>query len=154
MSEIKISYTQDQIIERMFWDILYELQREASDLGVGKEVIGFRADWGSGERPLIVFAEYKEEQSENGNKSGNIYILESSGYYKIGITKNIKSRLNSLQTANPNKIKLVHSKFISNYDEHECFLHQVFNNSKKNGEWFDLDEAQLQYAIDYINNQQ
>jgi hypothetical protein len=46
-----------------------------------------------------------------------VYLLKSyeSGYYKIGISKNPRARISSLQTGNPERIELVHSYQTKHY---------------------------------------
>ena len=72
-----------------------------------------------------------------------VYFIRS-GYdkkppIKIGVAKNIERRLNSLQTANPEKLTLIASIECSSRSEAfniESYLHNELNNRKIRGEWF------------------
>lgn len=153
MSKVKIIYTQDEIIERLFFSIIPDLQEYSDEEGLEDKVIGFVVKWKANGN-LSVSPTYEDIASiKQPTKSGYIYILKSSGYYKIGISKNVKARIVSLQTSNPNKIELIHSKNIKDYMIHESFLHEKFIHSRINGEWFNLNNNQLEEAITYINDQ-
>lgn len=71
---------------------------------------------------------------------GFIYLLSSdSGQYKIGMTKNIKQRINQLKISVPFKIELIHSFPADNAREAEGILHKMFASQRMTGEWFSLD---------------
>ncbi len=53
-----------------------------------------------------------------------IYLLESSGYYKIGIANDVAARISQLQTGNPNQINLVVCYGFENAAPVEGVLHQ------------------------------
>lgn len=70
---------------------------------------------------------------------GYLYILESDGKTKIGITKNSPSkRVAQLQTGSPNPIRLVKSYRTWKYKQLEQDLHKQFSLLQTNGgsEWF------------------
>jgi hypothetical protein len=78
---------------------------------------------------------------------GHVYFIQviSSGNVKIGYSKNIKSRLSTIQTSIPEKIKLL--GFISGDKVKEKELHKKFNLYHIRGEWFRCSST----LIDYIN---
>lgn len=58
---------------------------------------------------------------------------------KIGVAKNINRRLDSLQTANPEKLEVIASIKCSNRAEAyniESYLHEKLKNRRIRGEWF------------------
>jgi len=62
-----------------------------------------------------------------------------NGYYKIGRTINIQSRLRSLQREFPLEIKLVHYFECDDYIATESSLHKIYGAYRKgNTEWFAL----------------
>lgn len=67
------------------------------------------------------------------------YIVEAHKYVKIGYTKNLENRIDTMQTGNPHPIKLV-CKFV--YDTEsaaramEAHLHRRFRRARFNREWF------------------
>lgn len=77
-------------------------------------------------------------------KSNILYILRSKSgekdIYKIGITNDLSKRLRSIQTGNSEKVFLEHHEEIPEYikiTEMENWLHSVFGNNRKTGEWFE-----------------
>jgi len=71
-----------------------------------------------------------------------IYLLrqDQTDNYKIGITRDLESRLKNLQTGCPNKIEVI-STFKSKYARNlEGFFHRIWKHHKINGEWFYLIE--------------
>jgi predicted GIY-YIG superfamily endonuclease len=72
-------------------------------------------------------------------KKNYIYILqqENSNIIKIGVTNNIKKRLQSIQTGNPNKVSVYHYEERNNAYTVEAFLKKKFISYKKEGEWYE-----------------
>jgi len=72
-----------------------------------------------------------------------VYLLESGGYYKIGVTidSSIEKRILALQTGNPLKITLVaKTGTIKTAYNIEKTLHEKFKTKQMRGEWFALEE--------------
>lgn len=65
-----------------------------------------------------------------------VYFIQrgDDGPVKIGITKNLKSRLNGLQTSSAEKL-FVRREFNGTQDD-EAMFHQVFAAHRMSGEWF------------------
>ena len=61
-------------------------------------------------------------------------IGDTTSYLKIGLTKDLNSRLSSLQTANPYKLELLDT-FLT-YREVEKSIHEELHNNKRIREWF------------------
>jgi hypothetical protein len=82
-----------------------------------------------------------------------VYILESQGIYKIGLTKwTMFRRLASLQTGNPYEINII-KQYKTNYlTFDEKLLHDKFNNKRFRWEWFNLNKTDLEYIEDYFTN--
>ena len=75
---------------------------------------------------------------------GKLYLLESNGVYKIGITTgNVHKRIKKLQTGNPYRIQLVWEKECSNYLGMEKYWHTMFACKRLVGEWFELTAVDL-----------
>ena len=94
-----------------------------------------------------IFIESKNNLNHIKQKTGYIYILESQGYYKIGKTINIKSRISKYTTENPNEINIIHTFKADNYTKEEERLHKKFKKKNHRGEWFDLDEKDINYIL-------
>jgi hypothetical protein len=81
-----------------------------------------------------------------------VYLLSSeingSKIYKIGFTKrNVENRIKEFQTGNASEIKIVET-FKSKWGTKiESFLHRKFSNKKISGEWFGLNESDINNFI-------
>jgi hypothetical protein len=78
-------------------------------------------------------------------KVDDLYLIldEDSNHLKIGRSKNVKARLNQLQTANSHKLKLLYSLPEKGYLENE--IHDVFKRLKVKDEWFINDGKIIDY---------
>lgn len=71
---------------------------------------------------------------------------------KIGIAKNVKRRLASLQTSSPSKLELlgiIKTKSVNNARKIEKLLHEKFAKNRIRGEWFKTNVE----LLDYIKQQ-
>ena len=70
-----------------------------------------------------------------------VYILKTSDdVYKIGVAKDVESRVRQLQTGSVEEITLV-NKFLSEFPfKIESTLHRKYNRNRINGEWYYLTE--------------
>lgn len=75
--------------------------------------------------------------------TGCVYVLKCMGYYKIGMTSDIKTRKPSLDLCLPEPAELVLTIPCENYIQFEKHLHDRFASKRKNGEWFDLDDEDI-----------
>jgi hypothetical protein len=67
-----------------------------------------------------------------------IYLVKCGNYYKIGLTKNIKSRIKSLQTGASQKLQLIDFFETSQPQKDEKLLHDFLSRFHSTGEWFAL----------------
>ena len=73
---------------------------------------------------------------------GYVYLIHDlyNNTYKIGVTNNLVKRMNSLQTGNVCKLKLIES-FKTDYPYRlETMLHRSLEQYRENNEWFSLPE--------------
>ena len=77
-----------------------------------------------------------------------VYILKTSDdVYKIGVAKDVESRVRQLQTGSVEEITLV-NKFLSEFPfKIESTLHRKYNSNRINGEWYYLTEENLNSFI-------
>jgi hypothetical protein len=87
-------------------------------------------------------------------KTGYVYFItatyERNYPVKIGFTeteKGIYARLASLQTGNPNKLKVI--RFEKACYGHEQYLHEKYGYLRLEGEWFKRNKQ----LIEYINTE-
>ena len=72
---------------------------------------------------------------------------------KIGIAKNVKRRLASLQTSSPSELKLLgtmKTKSVNDAKKIEKSLHTRFDENRIRGEWFKADTELLNYIKQQI----
>jgi len=70
-----------------------------------------------------------------------VYLLRGdNGFYKIGISQNVESRLRHLSTSNPDQLSIVTTKLVDDAFSLEQKLHAKYAKyrTKANGEWFRL----------------
>lgn len=87
-----------------------------------------------------------EESSKD--KAGYVYVLRAdNGYYKVGRTKNLDSRMYQLEVALPYDLELVCAIEVKDYITTEKALHDLFTDAGKHikGEWFELGETDIEY---------
>ena len=76
-----------------------------------------------------------------------VYLIGSQGHVKIGIAIDVRSRLSTLQTSSPLKLKLLKSWKSVNALASEKMLHKKFAKFRQSGEWFQLPDNVLQNLI-------
>jgi len=85
------------------------------------------------------------------NRQGFVYLMRNkrNGYTKIGFSNNPEFREKTLQSEEP-EIKLL-CKFKSIFSE-EYWLHHEFKSKRLRGEWFDLNDSDIQSIITYFED--
>ena len=84
-----------------------------------------------------------------------VYIIVANNfeYLKIGMTKNIKGRMNNLQSGCPFRLSLWASIRTDKPNEMETYLHSEFAEFNVRGEWFSMPDSQLDKLL-YICDQE
>ncbi len=75
-----------------------------------------------------------------------IYLFERGEFYKIGMSRDVESRLNNLSALPPFDLKLVCKMETEHALEAEAALHDKFHNKRKRGEWFVLTKEDVRYV--------
>ena len=83
-------------------------------------------------------------------KSTIVYIMKAGGFYKIGITANVRYRMKQCQTGNPIKIKLIFSENVAKPRTVEAILHSACKDKRMRGEWFTLSKKDVDSVIAII----
>ena len=78
-----------------------------------------------------------------------LYFIKAGMFIKIGVAKNVDNRLKSISTGCPFKPEIVATKALGKlcYLVERC-LHIQYADKCTNGEWFELDEADIKSIID------
>tara|TARA_R110000823_G_scaffold187859_1_gene320001 strand:+ start:753 stop:1256 length:504 start_codon:yes stop_codon:yes gene_type:complete len=82
-----------------------------------------------------------------------VYLIkaENTDLYKIGYTEGrIKDRVKGLQTGCPHMLSIIEQ--CSGSIAHEQHLHQVFEDNRTHGEWFEFNEETLKKVIDTMTS--
>ena len=90
----------------------------------------------------------REEQElyEQNQKAGYVYLMRSSnGYYKIGISKNVKNRLGDIKRQFPIQVEIIHYIACADQRKTEAFLHRKYFAKRVEYEWFDLDAQDIHW---------
>ncbi len=74
---------------------------------------------------------------------GFVYLFKSGRYYKIGKTKDMVRRGTEIRIQLPEKLDLIHSIQTDDPSGVEAYWHRRFDEKRMNGEWFDLNSADI-----------
>ena len=104
-------------------------------------------DWAGSERRDVV-------KGHDPFTPGFIYVLsfrDMSGerFCKIGMAKNLESRIASIQTSLPFKLKIEMCFYSENMAKTEKEMHAEFSDERVAGEWFRLTDNQLMSIRSY-----
>ena len=72
-----------------------------------------------------------------------LYLIKCQQYYKIGVANDVESRLAQLSTGNPFPLEVMAVYGYVNAELVERAVHQRFVNLRVRGEWFGLNENDL-----------
>ncbi len=80
------------------------------------------------------------------------FIAQNNNTIKIGYSKNIKKRINSLKTASPYPLLLL--GYIEGNMDMEKFLHEKFKRFHLEREWFSVseDSRDSREILDFVND--
>jgi Meiotically up-regulated gene 113 len=81
--------------------------------------------------------------SDSNEKLGEVYLFKSGRFYKIGKTYDTVRRGTELRIQLPEKMDLIHSIKTDDPSGIEAYWHRRFESKRMNGEWFDLNSADI-----------
>ncbi len=79
---------------------------------------------------------------------GYLYLIHCVGfpYYKTGVTTgNPHARIQALQTGLPFDLELEYAVQVPDIYQEEALLHEVYKDNHVRGEWFSLNQTELEY---------
>ena len=94
----------------------------------------------------------KEKRQDAVNDKSFLYIIKSNGFYKIGITSNLKNRFRSYSSHTGYTSELRFSKIINNANDLEKELINKYSDFCTQGDWFSFTDSKLLEVISYISN--
>lgn len=81
-----------------------------------------------------------------------VYLIESNGFHKIGMTTSIPKRMKGLQTSSATEIVPVSCYLAAgSAREAEGKLHKIFADIRMKGEWFDFTGKSPEALIDGLS---
>ena len=79
---------------------------------------------------------------------GEVYLAKAdTGHYKIGVSKTPGKRIKHFRTIMPVDVEIVHRFASDNCREAERLLHEQFASLRHRGEWFNLQEHDVQHIV-------
>lgn len=78
-----------------------------------------------------------------GPAAGVVYILKSAYGYKVGRTRNVPARMRAFGVQLPFVYSVVLCVWFSDCHAAERHYHDLFSSKRINGEWFDLDDSDI-----------
>lgn len=80
-----------------------------------------------------------------------LYLIESGGLYKIGVSQDVNKRIRNLQTGSAHTVICVaYYQTDKPAREVESALHKLFAKYRLRGEWFDFEDRFTQEAFDTL----
>jgi hypothetical protein len=93
-----------------------------------------------GPAPVI---DRKQNSNPISSPTGGVYLLKSGRFYKIGKASVFDRRIKQIKLQQPEPVEVVHKIYTHNADEEERQWHKRFASKRRNGEWFELSEADV-----------
>jgi len=97
-------------------------------------------------RPPTSYPAPPQELCRPKTQAGFVYLLKAGPYYKIGVSTNVDKRIEQLATLPPFDIELVHTTYDTDMYALEKDLHNLYADKRKNGEWFELTDNDVEYV--------
>lgn len=87
------------------------------------------------------------------DKTGYVYFVRAAnGLVKIGVTTHLKSRIRLIELTSPIPVVTVAAIYTKKMRKAENVVHTAYRNFHSHGEWFLLDDTQLNKAISMIED--
>ena len=78
---------------------------------------------------------------------GFVYLMKGGDYHKIGLSVDPKNRRQQIATGMPFNVELIHTISTDDMKKAEKHLHKLFAEKRVGGEWFELDEADVEQIM-------
>jgi hypothetical protein len=96
----------------------------------------------------------KRNKEKYPNSDIYIFKMDKLGLYKIGVSQNINRRIKDINSANPYSVNLYYSLSVNNAYDLEYLIHNKYEGSALQNEWFELTDKMLSEVIDVISEWQ
>jgi hypothetical protein len=102
------------------------------------------------EKKIEEIREIQEQEFTAMEDGGFVYLLESGGRYKIGETTTPAKRILQLKTSSPFVVRVLMCRYFFKRMEVEKLLHSYFTVKRVKGEWFALEDKELNEAVSLL----
>jgi len=144
------SREEEDVLQEISERALRALNQKVWPLRDEKQHASLEALWMNAEVALETKTKRKKKQAwaktrKTSKRVGYVYILRSSsGYYKIGRTKNPDDRLKTFSVKLPFEVEYEHVIATDDMVELEKAFHMLFEKKRVEGEWFDLNAEDIE----------
>lgn len=101
------------------------------------------------DKKMICSSCMEKREQEKVKYTGFIYLIGNieNGIYKIGISEKPRERYKAFKNKLPFEVKIIHQIPVDNMIKAEKRLHTYFSEKRTHGEWFQLDEKDLEFVL-------
>lgn len=92
-------------------------------------------------------ATFEKTVSPKGVDEGHVYVLQMGNHFKIGKSKRVDSRIREFSPKLPLPVTVVTTFLCKNYSQAESNLHLKFADKRTNGEWFALEQEDIEWLL-------
>lgn len=152
--KITLTFTVDEIADEALWPthpVYHQLVEIAREDHGSCQVAMCNYSISNGK---IIYTAYLTDENcliDMNFDASYVYMLEVGEHIKIGSTRDVENRIKQLQTGNPVEIELLFSKKVFEAPKHENILHGKFRSKRESGEWFRLDDSEIDQAVKYLS---
>lgn len=82
---------------------------------------------------------------------GTVYLLRCQDRFKVGITRALHQRLETIGGQSPYPVEVIHTVRADDPKALESHIHRMMDTSRQHGEWFDLTNSQVRATIQAMN---
>lgn len=93
----------------------------------------------------LICVDVKSINSKDARPGYVYFIKAETGQYKVGRTKNVPDRMNFFGVKLPFEFELILTLPVVDMYSAEKVLHDLWKSRRVNGEWFDLEDHQVEF---------
>ena len=140
----------DQVSKNSLAGILFKKVPEVTQIAWGKRIGLFWILYNNvwilipGDKDYII-EKLTGTSRASKKQSGEVYLIKANNFYKIGATSNVKRRISEISTSIPFEISIITTITTDDMYKLEASLHDRFSEKRVNGEWFILEQSDVDY---------
>jgi len=94
--------------------------------------------------------EVRDSAPEPKVRGGYVYLMFSNGLYKIGISSDPMRRRKEIERASGRPVQMIAYTWARDAWSRERTLHNHFSGFRREGEWFALDQEQVDSIVEWF----